>query len=203
MSGRRLLIYDRTCTGAAYRPGLSHSWVAGWWVYRALRRLDGCLGVDNWGQALQWLAGQSEAIREIQYWGHGKWGELFVDKDRLDIEDLGVQGPHAAQLDAIRERLTSDALIWFRTCETFGAQRGQNFARAFAQRMDCRVAGHTFIIGPWQSGLHSLRPGQEIHWPADEGLAEGTPEDPIRAHWSSRRAPNTIHCLQGRVPLGY
>lgn len=197
------MVYDRTCTGTGLRPGLTHSWIAGWWLYKALGRLDNAIGVSNWSQALEWLAGQPGPIDEIQYWGHGKWGQLFVAEDCLDIHSLEPNSSHAPALDTIAAKLHPSSLIWFRTCESFGALEGQAFASAWAERMRCRVAGHTFIIGAWQSGLHSLVPGQIPDWPSDEGLAIGTPDAPIEAHWSSRGAPNTIHCLNGAIPGGF
>ena len=53
------------------------------------------------------------------------------------------------------------------------------------------------------SGLHSLRAGEIPRWSADEGLSQGTAECPTQAHWSRKRAPNTIHCLTGQIPAGY
>ncbi|MGB1700273.1 MAG: hypothetical protein ACPHRO_09985, partial [Nannocystaceae bacterium] len=90
--------------------------------------------------------------------------------------------------------------LWFRTCETFGAQPGHDFARHLAAHMGARVAGHTYIIGPLQSGLHLLAPGQRPAWSDSEGLAEGTPQAPLRARWSSISAPNTITCLRRSLP---
>ena len=103
----------------------------------------------------------------------------------------------------LRERLAPGALVWFRTCETFGGAAGHDFARAFTDFFGCRAAGHTFIIGYWQSGLHLLEPGQAPHWDASEGLAKGTPERPELAAWSAMGAPNTISCMTGRVPDGW
>ena len=66
-----------------------------------------------------------------------------------------------------------EALFWFRTCETLGATRGQRFAAAFGEAMGCRVAGHTFVISYWQSGLHVLGPGERPSWDQAEGLIAG------------------------------
>jgi hypothetical protein len=90
--------------------------------------------------------------------------------------------------------------VWFRTCETFGAARGIDFARRLADHLGARVAGHTFVIGFHQSGLHGLAPGCAADWSGDEGLSEGKAEDPRRARSSSPWAPRTITCLTGRVP---
>ena len=88
-------------------------------------------------------------------------------------------------------------LWWFRTCSTFGTARGQAFARAWANFLGCRVAGHTFLIGLHQSGLHSLGPGASPSWSVDEGVAGEVPL------WSRPGAPNTITCFHGKIPAGY
>ncbi len=203
----RLMVYDRTCTGRRGLPGLSHAWVSGALLYRGLRRFDATLGVTSWAEALEWLAtyGDDAPIASVQFWGHGKWGEARVGADVLDSAALGPQSPLFPRLQAIRERHLADGatLWWFRTCETLGAVPGQDFARRFSEGMNARVAGHTYIIGPWQSGLHSLAPGEAPSWSADEGLLEGSPTAPSRARWSARGEPNTVHFLQGKLPAGY
>jgi hypothetical protein len=93
--------------------------------------------------------------------------------------------------------------LWFRTCETFGADRGQRFACALGDRMGVRVAGHTFVIGVWQSGLHALDPGARPSWDPREGLVEGNAARPIRAAPSMPGAPNTITCFSGSIPESF
>ncbi len=203
----RLLVFDRTCTGRHALPGLSHAWRVGGWLYGGLGRLDARLGAASWGEALAWLTAvaRDRPIAEIQFWGHGKWGEARIGDERLDAAALRPGHPHHAALRDLRGRLTGDgeALWWFRTCETLGARPGHDFARRWTDFFRARVAGHTYIIGPWQSGLHSLSPGREPAWSPDEGLVAGTPERPERARWSHRGEPNTIHCLVGEIPAGY
>lgn len=202
----RLLVYDETCRGRGALPGLTHSWIVGGALYRALGRLDAVKGVRSWAEALDWLCSvePERSIAEVQYWGHGKWGCAFVDKDVLDERALLRGHPLFDKLARLAERVVSeDALLWFRTCETFGATGGLSFARTMTDFFGCRAAGHTYIIGPWQSGLHSLRPGETPRWSAHEGLVEGTPDEPRRALWSGAREPNTITCLHGAVPAGF
>jgi hypothetical protein len=203
----RLMIYDRTCTGPRLRPGLSHAWWSGGVLYgRLLRRLHAWRGASSWDEALAWVAAfaPDRPIAELQFWGHGKWGRVYIDREPLDAAALQPGHPLHPRLAAIRERLASpEALLWFRTCEAFGAAPGHDWARRVTDFLGCRAAGHTYIIGVWQSGLHSLRPGEVPRWPVDEGLRHGPPEDPREALWSRRREPNTIHCLSGRVPEGY
>ena len=166
-------------------------------MFRRLGRIDDVLGVDNWNTALDWLAAAREPIEEIQYWGHGKWGRAFVRDDSFDIESLDRYRP---QLEAIRERLAPDALVWFRTCETLGAHAGHDFAQRLSDFLGARIAGHTFVIGYHQSGLHGLRPGTRPHWSADEGLAKGTAAAPERARWSFPWRPHTITLWTPSVP---
>lgn len=202
----RLMVFDRTCRGG-WGPGLSHAWAAGKLLYRGLGRIDAGHGVSSWDEALAWLAeyGGDRRIAEIQYWGHGKWGAPKVDGQCLDVAALRRDRPLRAAVERVAKRIEpGDAgLVWFRTCEAFGGSAGVEFARVFADVVGCRVAGHTYIIGHWQSGLHTLLPGATPDWAEDEAIVEGTPRAPIRAAWSRRSAPNTITFLHGRIPAGY
>jgi hypothetical protein len=181
---------------------LSRAWSAGSGLYAALGRSDAAYGAGSFGEALAWLSTvrKDRPIAEMQFWGHGKWGRLFLGKEALDRGSLSPGRDHHAALAALRERLTADALIWFRTCETFGADAGRDFACAWTDFFGRPAAGHTFVIGYWQSGLHLLRPGVTPHWPTGEGLVQGSPARPERAAPSTLGAPNTITCFSGRVP---
>lgn len=191
--------------------GLSHSWFAGGAIYKAFRSLDACRGFDKWPEALMWLADYRapEPITEIQYWGHGSPGCVWMKTDALVAsspehsiftEKFGVT---TDVLRLLKRRLIPQSTIWFRTCSTFAGERGHRFAKSWADNMECRVAGYTHIIGPWQSGLHTLKPGQEPYWPADEGIAEGTPEQPKKLKWSSPWIKNTVSCLHSAIPKGW
>ena len=205
----RVLVYDRTCVPGA-RDGrpipLTPAWRAGAWLYARLDRIDLSFGATSWGEAIAWLLAiePSSSIAEVQYWGHGRWGQALCGSECLD-RDAFARGPHADRLRAFRERLLADgeALFWFRTCELFGAHAGHDFARAWADTLGVRVAGHTFVIGFHQSGLHSLRPGETPGWSLEEGIARGTPEAPEAARPSRPWAPNTITCLHGKIPDGF
>jgi hypothetical protein len=191
----RVVVYDRTCV----RTGghLSPIWATGAWLYRDVGRVDAIQGVASWDEALSWLATRPEPIDEIQYWGHGRWGRVLVREDVLDASALVER---RAQLEAIRDRLAPDPLIWFRTCETLGARPGIDFAERLADFFGARIAGHTYVIGFHQSGLHALAPGCRADWSAEEGLAEGTPDAPARAKSSRPWHPRTITALHGRIP---
>jgi hypothetical protein len=196
--GVRALIYDRTCV---WRGGaLSHAWAAGARLYRALGRIDAARGVASWDEALGWLATAPAPIDEVQYWGHGKWGCALVDRDVLDKRALARGHSLRAGLAALRDRMAPGALLWFRTCETFGARRGIAFAEQLADFLGARVAGHTFVISFHQSGLHGLAPGARADWPPDEGLAAGTVDAPRLARRSRPWAPRTVTCMTPSVP---
>ncbi|MEQ1569233.1 MAG: DUF4347 domain-containing protein [Myxococcota bacterium] len=208
--GLRLMVYDRTCTdtrwrGAAAPVGLTHTWQVGGAGYSALGRLDAWAGASTWDEALGWIAqvSPSEPISEIQYWGHGQRGRVRIDAEALTRASLGPTAPHRRVLEQIRERMDPAGQWWFRTCDTFGGQAGQSFAAAWTEFFGCAAAGHTHVIGPWQSGLHRIAPGAAPHWSAWEGLAEGTPQHPGRSLWSAPWRPNTITCLHGAVPEGW
>jgi hypothetical protein len=204
MTPLRLMVFEKTCQDEARFLGLSSAWSAGAALYRALGRLDAAHGVASWDEAFEWLATHepSLAIAEIQYWGHGKWGAALVDGKPFDGSAMTEGHPLHRGLERVRERLVSggEALVWFRTCETLGADAGHDFAARLADHLDARVAGHTFIIGVAQSGLHGLSPGTKPDWSATEGLAEGTSANPVRALWSGPGRPRTITCFNGSVP---
>jgi len=187
----RVAVYDRTCVGRG--GNLTRFWSAGAALYRRLGRIDEACGAASWDEAVSWLASLREPIDELQYWGHGKWGCAMVDADVLDARSL-------SRLEPLRDQLAPDALVWFRTCETFGARRGIEFAERLADYLGARVAGHTYVIHFYQSGLHGLAPGTHADWSPDEGLVAGTANDPVRAKSSVPWAQRTITCLGSRVP---
>jgi hypothetical protein len=195
----RLLVYDATQARRAPRL-LGMSWQVGARLYRARGLLDASFGATNFDDALAFLARAEQPIAEIQFWGHGKWGRALVDRESFDRSALAPGHHFHSRLEAVRERLAPNALVWFRTCETLGAHAGQDFARRLADFWGARVAGHTFVIGFWQSGLHVVGPGDAPSWDPAEGLAVGTPERPERALNSGPQQPNTITCFTGRLP---
>lgn len=194
----RLLIYDATCKLRG--NALTSVWWAGGHAYRAAGRFDHVRAVSSWTEALRWMASvPGEQIDEVQYWGHGNWGCARIGADTLDGTTLAGTSSLQGELRSVRDRLRENSSLWFRTCETFGANRGHDFARRCADYFGCAVAGHTFIIWFWQSGLHVIRPGSVPDWAPSEGLAEGTADEPRRALWSGPRRPNTVTCLRGTL----
>lgn len=195
------MIFDDTCRGQDGRLPLTWAWSGGVPLYRGLGRLDDARGITSWAEGLDWLASQQEPIAEVQFWGHGRWGRAMVGTEVLDSAALHQRHPLNDALQQVRRNLTGpDALWWWRTCETYGARHGQRFAEQWSDFLGCRSAGHTHIIGIWQSGLRGIHPGQAAWWSAEEGLAEGSPESPKKAHGSGPLRPATISFLTGRIP---
>jgi hypothetical protein len=126
---------------------------------------------------------------------------MQIGATSLRSDALRTSDSLASSVDALRDALAGpDALVWLRCCSAFG-HHGREFARRLADRLGCRVAGHTHIIGFFQSGTHSLAPGALPAW----DLAEGVRFDAgkaIGALGSSPRAPNTITCLARDLPRG-
>jgi hypothetical protein len=208
--GQRLLIYDGT-TRKGEGP-LRAAWATGAKLYRAMGRVDRILGAQSWDQALAWLLQEGQTLREqgatideVQFWGHGKWGTVYIASDTLSVDNLRAGHVHHAQFVKLKQYLAPEgrALVWFRTCETFGAVAGQGFAKELTTLLGARAAGHTHVIGVLQSGLYGLYPGHTPHWDPREGIAKGTPDDPREALDSSSRAPHTLHFMNGQIPKAW
>lgn len=185
-------------------PGLSTAWRAGALLYRGRGAVDASFGATSWDDAARFVEthAPAEPLEELQYWGHGRFGRIFVDRDVLDASALDAQRPHRF-FAVLRERLSSRrarSLFWMRTCEAFGGHVGHDFAQRLADFLGVPVAGHTHVIGFWQSGLHGLAPGARPDWSPSEGVARGNADAPELGVWSTPDAPHTISCLEGSVP---
>ncbi len=202
MSPLRLLVYD--ATDKPGERGLRTAWRTGARLYRALGRVDAFFPALSWASALAWLATFEGArpIAHVQFWGHGKWGGALIADDVFTRASLAAGAGFSEELGSIERRMLPDAgsLVWFRTCETLGAQRGHDFAMQLSERLGARVAGHTYVIAALQSGLHGVRPGQRPSWSPTEGLLRGTKDAPEEALWSNATAPNTVHFMNNEVP---
>lgn len=216
----KLIVFDATDIGPLAIPrierntdgtargtgGLTRFWRMGAALHRMASRADRTLGATSWREALRWAAGVSQEtgrpIGELQAWGHGGWGYMGINGERLDESACSpASSPLAGELDALRDSFAPGALVWLRCCSAFGASAGQRFARALADRLGARAAGHTYIIGAWQSGTHSLAPGGRPSWSDREGI-EARPSGPI-AQVSTPFAPSTVTCLHLGLPPGF
>ena len=215
----RLVVYDKTDTARVVVPrlvrradgsvegtgGLTRFWRLGGVYQRALVRADGVLGASTWAEALDWAATLAEErgapIGELQAWGHGGWGYMRMGETRLDAASM--VGALARQIDALCTHLAPGAIVWVRCCSAFGHEAGRAFARALADRTGARAVGHTFVIGFFQSGTHSVAPGEEPGWSEREGTLYGADGSPVGADTSRADAPNTITALRPGLPAGW
>lgn len=181
--------------------GLTHTWITGGWLYRQFGRFDHTKGFSSWVDALTWLneIDPEEKISEIQFWGHGLPGGVWLNGQILHRNSFNtvLYGDLLLQL---RERMTPESLIWFRSCSIFASQKGHDFAKAWSNFMQCRIAAHTYIVHVFQSGLHCIRPGQEPWWPLEEGIKAGTVDRPEKIKVGWLWSPNTILALQSHLP---
>lgn len=196
----RLVLFDATC------GMLTLSWRSGAVLYRGLDRIDAAFGARSWREGLAWLAsvGRGRDIEQIQYWGHGQPGRVLLAKEALTVDSLRPGEALQPALEAIRGRLAPEAVWWFRTCRTLGDTEGHRFATEWTRFFERPVAGHTWVIGPMQAGLHVLRPGSIPDW----SIAEGDPkrERGVVPLWLRGDAPrvtcfgNRIAALEAREP---
>lgn len=174
--------------------GLTHSWLAGGWLYRILGRISDLKGVRTWTDALLWLSSvhSGRKIQEIQFWGHGTPGRSWMLEDGCIDADSPTSEKYGELMEKVKGRLTPDARIWFRNCSVFAGVRGYEFATKWTNFFDCKVTAHTHIINFWHAGLHTAHPNKEPHWPLEEG-------DEGRAI-STFSSPNRITCLSNSFP---
>jgi hypothetical protein len=185
----RLMIYD--ASEEDRNPFLAASWFWGARLYKARNKLDHYKGVRSLDEMIEYVL-KFDSVDELEFWGHGREGAFFIDNKRIGWNNL------AERFGDMRNVFHDDSLIWWRTCSTFHGEYGHRFAATAAEVFKCRVAGHTFIIGPWQSGLHSLEPGQDPYWPENEG-DKNKSEVRSSAPWHR----NTIFCTKADIPSGW
>ncbi len=188
----RIMLYDATDP----KGWLTRSWALGASLYRTFRALDEVYPVYLWTEALNIVAETKPT--EVQFWGHGAPGIAAIGEEYLSIHSLRPFNHLYPLLHAAGRALTPNSTWWFRTCSTFHGTEGKEFAQAFTNLLGCRTAAHTQIIGPFQSGLHTLTPGQTPYWPDEEGL-NSRGELAMSMPWHK----NTINCLVGKIPKGW
>jgi len=178
---------------------LRFSWITGGKFYKLFRSVEHHSGFESWIDALKWINSvePDKKINSLQFWGHGSPGRVWINEEYLSARSLLASSEHKQHLDSLKKRLTKDSLVWFRSCNVFAGKEGKLFASMISASLNCRVASHTFIIGPWQSGLHSIVPGQAPYWSDEEGY------DGEKRLWSMPWSTNTIFCLTGKIPEGW
>jgi hypothetical protein len=185
----RVTIYDARPGAGLGQWFLKTSWLLGCWLQKRLGLVDAYVGVVSWDEAATWLA-RLEGVTSFQYWGHGAPGWVFLAEKTMP----------RGWLVSVKGAFAPGAIVWFRCCEVAQGRAGHEFMRALVKDAGCTVAAHTFVVGPWQSGLHTMAPGAEPTWPLDEGTGF---RDAWWPHYLSPWLPRTVFCLRTRVPEGW
>lgn len=184
----RVTIFDR-------RPGqglgqwlLMASWAVGCWLQKLFGLVDDFHGASSWEDALTWLDTRPGKLTSVQYWGHGSPGGVWLADEPMPFHRL---------VATLQTKLDPRSIVWFRTCSTFQGDVGWAYSKGLADGLGCVVAGHTRIIGLWQSGLHTRRLGQPPSWPMNEG------ESTFPLAHLLPMGNNCIFCLVTRIPDGW
>lgn len=184
----RVTIYDKNPGTGFSQWFLKTSWFLGCWIQKLFGKVDKYYGTTSGADAIEWLCKQPGTFTSIQYWGHGSPGSVWVSQKLLHIPSFVV----------LKDKVTPETVIWFRTCSTFQGASGHTFSKILSNLLNCIVAGHTRIIGPVQGGLHTRKPGTDPSWPVEEG------ELP-KSWWPSHLTwgPHSIFCLTTKIPDGW
>jgi len=195
----------------AAQAGLVSSWVAG--AARVLmqkRSTAVAIGASSWESALPRMVAAarkySTSINSIQTWGHSAPGRALLGAaDELTLASLRTGHAHHDDLEKLRDVLAPEAFWWFRSCSMIAGERGQRFATVFADVMRVDVVAHTYTIGPYKSGGHAVRPGEDAAevYSAVEGIASGTPRKPKSFKVSGPAEPNTVWATAVNPPAGW
>lgn len=176
----KIILFDASPNGA-----LGWSWAVG-----SFRPGWTRIGVKSWNEAsvkLNAVVRPGTRIKELQIWGHGEPGKpLIAGKPPVSVLPTFME--------LLARLVTPGSLVWFRSCSVFFGEKGRAFAERTANELNCRVAGHSHVIGPWQSGLFSVAPGMHQGWVDPEPMVDW------RDHKSGPFQPRTIFCARMAVP---
>jgi hypothetical protein len=177
---KKVIIYDAT-----ENTLLGMSWALGACLYKLLGRANHVIAARTWEQAFSELVNLRD-VDEVQYWGHGSPGTVYLNGFELPMEML--KRAFWAMSD------TGTGMWWWRTCASFSGARGQRFAMECVKLLGVAVAGSTYNIGFWHSGVHVLSPGETPYWSLAEGEGDG------KLLMSGAKEPNTILFLGNTPP---
>lgn len=193
-----IMIYDSSDWAGKQ---LRFSWITGGKFYKWFRGVEHHAGFSDWLEAIDWILSvePNRKINSIQYWGHGSQGKVWMNGSAMSVRSFVEASEINKKLNLLKQRLTPESVIWFRCCNVFAGNEGKIFSITSSNFFNCKIAAHTYIVGPWQSGLHTLKPFQRPSWPINEGL-EVQPDGKIKKLWSTPWAPNTVFCLSNKIP---
>lgn len=151
-----LAIYDATDSQAWW-------WNLGDKLYTSVRGF----GAKSWADAMQYLH-HFASLGVVQLWCHGSPGRVLIAGQPMT--------DHFRQV--LANRVIKDSLLWLRACSVFQGHKGRRHAKFLSEYLGCNVASHTYDIGPFQSGLVALRPGQKVWWKGPTKITKSGPTKP-------------------------
>lgn len=124
--------------------------------------------------------GEFTAIGRLEIWTHGGPGYFRIASRRcfFDLFDERLaKPPDVVALCRLRDLLTDDAIVHFRSCSTFQGMKGHAIALT-ASRFFCAtgkaitVMGHTRPTGLTHPGWKKITPGATPNWSLQDGIFE-------------------------------
>lgn len=196
-----IMIYDSSDWAGKQ---LRLSWITGGKFYKMFRGIEHHQGFDNWPEALKWICTiePDKKINSVQFWGHGTPGRVWMNGDYLSARSILKKSEHHESLLMLKDRMDEDSVFWFRSCNVFAGQEGHLFGMTISKMLECRIAAHTYIVGPWQGGLHTIGPDEKPFWSIEEGLKKKK-DGTYKPLWSMPWTKNTLFCLTGKIPKGW
>jgi hypothetical protein len=185
----RVAVYDKNPGPGVNQWFLALSWRIGCFLHKLFGKLDAYHAATSWDDAFEWLLKQDSQLTSVQYWGHGGAGNVWLAGKYVE----------RSAFKKLAGKIAPSGVLWFRTCNTFRGLAGYTFSKSLSETLGCTIAGHTRTIGVFQSGLHTLKPGEEPRWSIDE-KDEGPP---LLSQSGLQLGNNTIFCLRATIPEGW
>lgn len=162
---KSLLIYD-----ASELSFVGLTWRIGARLF-AFDQVLAVYGAEDCYAKIEALSSSGVRFDDIQVWGHGLPGFVFLNSEPLAWEFWD----HLAHL--VRD---SSSTVWLRVCAFAATRRGQANCEHASKALGCGLVAHTHIIGTWacHSGLYGILPNQAAYWPT---CAESPGEPPPRS----------------------
>lgn len=177
---KKLMIYD-----ASEKSFVGMTWKAGATLFSPY--FDKILAVHDWTDCERLVKELPEKYDEVQFWGHGSPGFIYVNK----------QPATASFWFALSEKVNPNANVWLRVCYFAATSFGKTMMNQISKNLNARVIAHTYSIGQWacQSGTRAVTPTALAAWPSTEGVGA----DKSFSH-SAPWAPNTVSALSLTPP---
>lgn len=180
---KRLMIYD-----VAEDSFVGFSWKVGSKVFSPY--FDKILAVKSWDDCYAQLSQLEEKYDEVQFWGHGTPGFIYVNK-QPSTADFWL---------TLAKKLNKNAVVWLRVCSFAATSLGKTMMSQISKTLNAKLIAHTYSVGQWgcQSGARAVTPTNSAKWSSDEGVDRG--QSPFKLLPSAPWIPNTVLVLTMKPP---